>query len=126
MKVLLLKLFVLGEAVLLAAPPAACCVDFRPNLPKTAALGGSCCRHEAPQPVESPQRKHPQPSQCCCRYDAVPRSEQTSPGDLHSLPAAANWIEVQPPQSEPLIARPIAEVIDPGPPLHVIQCVWLC
>ncbi|MEX0704859.1 MAG: hypothetical protein WD069_22360 [Planctomycetales bacterium] len=123
---LLLKLLVMSEALLVALPPGACCVNFKSAGQHAGPSRGSCCRPETPRPERSPVPPAPGASECCCRYDGVPRGEQVAVADGWALPVAAFPFDSRPRLEGVSGVPPAPESLDPGPPRHLLHCVWLC
>jgi len=119
------KSVVLGLATLLALPPGWCCGTLQHDTAEAAPTKTECCQHSAP---EQPRDGLPVTPgvDCCCSHEAT-------------IPAKA--VEVAETPTVALFAiRDLGDLdlgavrhcdsaallLDPGPKLHVLQCVWLC
>jgi hypothetical protein len=125
----ILKIVLLGNALLLALPPGLCCLEparRREVKPPPTA----CCqtRQEgSSEPASAPARDS-QVEKCCCLREAVIPGQGDLTG-LTPLDAAASFAlpAFDPPRLVALSAGVDAYLLaDPGPPLHVLKCVWRC
>jgi len=114
----------------LALPPGWCSIVFRPRAePAAPAKHGGCCapcgvkdREKPPPPAPKPVP----PARCCC-YEL----DWLKPPPPVSV--KADWgpvIFISPDEdfrAEPsLRLGPGLAICEPSPPLHVLNCVWLC
>lgn len=114
----------------LALPPGWCSMAFPPHAqPPAAAKHGGCCKLCGCKDREEPPPAAPKPvppARCCC-YELdwlkppLPVTVQLDGGLVALLP---------PPDAIP--AEPSLRLVSdlairgPSPPLHVLNCVWLC
>ncbi len=136
---LLAKTALLLNGLLLALPPGVCCWSFSATqhvtTPVVEDAPTSCCAaHESKTVVPACAHtgtEHPQPTApatCCCRRDVVVQKSSQDDGDFATL---LGWVAALPdvalPTPDGLIAQAGCEhLLDPGPPLRVLQCVWRC
>jgi hypothetical protein len=123
MTVRLSRFLVLGCGLLLALPPAWCCYPAAlPRAPQSEPSPPACCQKEK-APAPSPL---PLPARCPCydRNTVASASPEKLAADL-SLPAPLAVVGPDSPcAGSTTVAAPTA--LAPAPPLHVLQCVWLC
>jgi hypothetical protein len=114
------KLPILALAMLLI-PSAVCCADV--DQPAVRPASSACC-HQSSQPDPSSPRLPQSDASCCCEHDAtLPAKSLDLSVDLDvsfSVMAAS-------PSLLPGRTRGVENiwVLEPGPPLHALQCVWL-
>lgn len=130
MNAVVFQIVVLANALLVALPPGWCCQDWAPGeAAKPVAV--SCCgaRLERPSlPSESPSK--PAEAECCCDRNATVSFRNVA--DKDDLRDAALWLAVAVPEpTQPRIGSPAVVVEqrvyrDAGPPINILNCVWLC
>lgn len=121
MNTLLVKLLILGNSLLLALPAGICCADLSGRSESAPAAQTTCCRH--PQSSQPHQPARPA-AECCCDRDA------TLP-TASAVPAALQGISHQVADTAIVFKRALDDLQDEsllqrGPPLRVLQCVWRC
>jgi hypothetical protein len=124
-----LRILVLGNALLLALPPGWCCLlPARPTAPAPEDALPCCplCRHEAQQPASPPEAcPNPPAGGCSCQSDpATPPQAKTAAPDLSVAPDFASAGEALAPTG----IGPALAVLPSfaSPPLQVLLCVWRC
>jgi hypothetical protein len=126
MKSVLLQLLAVANSAVLALPPGWCGAFMRHDRVQPAPVQATCC-HRAAQghPSKSEQVPSRPTVECCCQRDAtVPEK----PVHLPDAPPLALPLVADIPAM--LVGQPHGETagvfVSPGPPLHVLQCVWRC
>jgi len=133
MNTVLLQLLAGVCSVILALPPGLCCGLSLPSreVADAVPVQARCCQpasqcDQIPRGNHAPDSK-PGPSQghCCCeREGTLPeKSLPTLVGAALCLPFVAEALAPQPCAVQGLAS---VTVHFPGPPLHVLQCVWRC
>lgn len=131
MNACVLKLIVLGQALLLALPPGLFCVDLgRKAKPVSQA---SCCSHSGENDKadagssDNPCGQPAQPTgKCCCSRETAVTAKVVSvrmDDFAFSSPAslASEIVSLSSHQ-----AGVCDSIIATGPPLRVLHCVWRC
>ena len=126
MRAVLLQLVVAANSLVLALPPGWCGAFLRPDRAEPAPVQATCCHRTAQGHPSSPEQVPARPTvECCCQRDVtVPEKPPHLPEapPLH-LPPVADI-------AAPLVVQTYGEAagvfVSPGPPLHVLQCVWRC
>lgn len=139
-----MKALVIGNALLLAMPPGWCCRDWtvRDAAPAPAA---SCCHartaghasspghtqhaqaQEAPSRDVAPAQPALPKIQCCCLREAPtpPRVTFDAQTQIYLVLSPAPSLDLT---AEGAAVARVGDAVfhNAGPPLHVLQCVWLC
>lgn len=126
MNALFLPLIAHVSSLLLVLPAGWC--NSLASAPAEAAPAKATCCHQAPQ--EKPAESHETPAQpsarCCCDWDATLPEKSLLPDDVSSLAlftlADLSLSFAAVPGRGNVLKAPYSL----GPPLHVLQCVWLC
>jgi hypothetical protein len=110
-----------AAALLLAIPPGTCKL-FAEQAEKVPAKV-TCCGEKG-QGEDDSGPVQPE-AKCCCSKDStapiVPVKVEAASGLILPISTAADLL----PASVTSV-RANGSSVDPGPPLHVLQCVWLC
>lgn len=106
---------------------AACCLAPRSEGQAAGKRRCCCCQRESAPPTTdtAPQPAH-QARLCCCHSES---SDLPQKPDLNLLPPVVAFLALPaavPPVDAHLRAGRPAAFVAPSPPLHVLQCVWLC
>jgi len=127
----LVKSLVVLQTLLLALPPGWCCAAASAESAPFVNEGRWCCQALG-QEIEStgrPPDSHSPPrrpaAECCCPREATAPQKTAPPANDSALPVFA----VAPVSVARLTELPAqsATGVWPGdPPLHVLQCEWLC
>jgi hypothetical protein len=126
MKSALLRIVVCAISLVLALPPGWCGTFLPHDRAEPAPVQGTCCHRTAqgspPEPKQPPAR---QTVECCCQRDAtVPEKPvQTLDAPALALPLLA---DTSPGLVEEADRDTASFLLQPGPRLHVLQCVWRC
>lgn len=126
MNALLLQLVAHVSSVLLVLPAGWC--NGLDNAQAGSASAKPTCCHRSQHSEPAPSQKIPlEPAaRCCCDWDAT-LPEKSLPPDEVSSPALfavadLSFSNAALPMRDKVLDFPRAS----GPPLHVLQCVWLC
>ena len=110
-------------AALLMACPSLCCAQFSLDHSEQTAHD-SCCQAKYDLPPDRPGEPSTPVDDCCCQADlTLPSiSVRVADGDVASL---VEFL-VEPEQLLATAAEPSSrQNFNTGPPLRVLQCVWL-
>jgi hypothetical protein len=122
----LLRVLVVGNALLLTLPPGWCCPAPVAEKPAAPPAAPSCCHAEVPPAPDSQPLSCPMSAtKCCCQFDstAPPHIAKYVVDSAWSLPLIP---AVSPSVSDAAIAAEAAAILFPSPPINVLQCVWRC
>ncbi len=132
MKVWLFRALLLISTVGIVLPAGWCCVGARAeqpqaSQPKRACCQRSCCqRRTVRKPVDCGGIPGRPSVRCCCQRDAalpVKRVQQSvTPTVVLPIPV----YELTPVVTSVHDGAPSDWLLDEGPPLHLLQCVWRC
>src|SRR5881227_2042782 len=128
MNALVLRVLVLGNALLLALPAGWCCTVPALNAAPAPEKPQSCCsaRHKIPRSPAKPCPPLPCKS-CCDQHTKAVRPQSvkapTDPG--YSAPVAVFLTDISAAGHDGP-ARAMTHAHSPPPALHVLQCVWRC
>src|SRR4051812_3261410 len=118
------RLIALLTSVLLAVPPGFC-NNFvaRPKVARSAPPSHSCCQMKPPAaPADSKQDPSGPCVQCCCVQIAILSQDALPSIDLAPSPEKIILADLHPTVQTFEVPVPLSH----APPLHVLQCVWLC
>ena len=119
------RILVLVCALPLIVPPGwccqfGCCAD---PVPQRTEAKPHCCRHQSQE--QTPARPAPEAPKPCCELKPA-----TPPKD-HSFDVTPALANLPPAIDVPLAQQVTSPATEPAavpllPPLHLLQCVWLC
>lgn len=126
MRPVLLQLVAAAGSLVLALPPGWCCPPVRHVRPESAPVPSTCCHGRVPdRPADPEPPQAPVKAECCCQQEATVPEQPVQP------PEPAVLAEPHMSGDPALVAGHVRAdmvgvVAPPGPPLHVLQCVWRC
>lgn len=108
-------------AAVLALPPSFCC--FPGGEATKATPPKSCCQKSSGSSHQQPAPQCPQGGCCCERHAVAPPDifQRPDAATFAIFPAASTFSE----QTAPQAAVATTVILPTGPPLHVLNCVWL-
>lgn len=110
-------------AALLTACPALCCVRFSLDQPGQTVCGACCHAGEDSRPVRPSEPASPG-TDCRCAAELLPPGEpvRVTAGEL--AVGLLGDLAIRSERTSVTVLLSAGRVIDPGPPLRVLNCQW--